>query len=75
MSDPLGADCCPDGVPHVWMCMTMQVGEIIGVDYTGAPIFIPVDTAAQETDTSSPPTSVYGCVNCSTVWDESLTTT
>ncbi len=74
MSDlPTDDSCLDDG--HKWMCMTMQLGEIVGVDSTGAPVFIPDGTAALSTDTPSVVESVYGCANCSTVWDESLTTT
>jgi hypothetical protein len=55
--------------------MTFQEGEIVGSDSTGAPVFIPADTAGIAEDAPSQPASVYGCNECSAVWDESLTTT
>lgn len=75
MSDPSIGDCVSLGERHKWMCMTVQEGEIIGVDSTGAPVFIPDDTVGLSPDSQSLGQSVYGCAVCSAVWDESLTTT
>lgn len=74
MFDPSTDDCSVGG-PHKWMCMTVQEGEIVGVDSTGAPVFIPDDTAGLSPDSQSLGKPVYGCAVCSEVWDESLTTT
>ena len=64
----------PTGL-HEWLCITIQPGMIVGVDSTGAPVFIPDDTAESGPDSPSSAPSAYGCAHCETVWDESLTTT
>ena len=64
----------PDG-SHRWQCITVQDGDIIGVDSTGAPVFIPDNTAGHALDFPSLGQQAYGCAHCDVVWDESLTTT
>lgn len=57
----------PTGL-HEWMCITIQHGVIVGVDSTGAPVFIPDDTADLELDSPCLGQSGYGCAHCSEPW-------
>jgi|HubBroStandDraft_5_1064220.scaffolds.fasta_scaffold304724_3 hypothetical protein len=61
---------------HEWECITVQRGEIVGVDDTGAPVFIPDDTVDREPDSPCWALQAYGCAHCSEPWtDTSATTT
>ena len=65
----------PTGL-HEWVCITIQQGNIVGVDSTGAPVFIPADTAGREPDSPCWAEQAYGCDHCSEPWtDTSATTT
>lgn len=63
----------PTGL-HEWMCITMQLGQIVGVDSTGAPIFIPDDTAGFALDSPCWAEPQYGCAHCSEPWITTLQT-
>jgi hypothetical protein len=60
---------------HHWLAITMQLGTIVGVDSTGAPVFIPDDTADAGLDSPCYGGHHYGCAHCDTTWHEGLTTT
>lgn len=53
---------------HEWVAITIQRGTIVGVDDTGAPVFIPENTADREPDSPCYPTPAYGCDHCSEPW-------
>ena len=57
----------PTGL-HEWMCISIQHGVIVGVDSTGAPVFIPDDTAEYEPDSPCLATQGYGCAHCGESW-------
>ena len=57
----------PTGL-HEWACITIQRGEIVGEDSTGAPVFIPESTAGLAPDSPSWATQAYGCDHCSEPW-------
>jgi hypothetical protein len=57
----------PTGL-HEWVCVTIQRGEIVGEDSTGAPVFIPEDTADHEPDSPCWAVQAYGCDHCNESW-------
>jgi hypothetical protein len=59
----------PTGL-HEWVCITIQRGEIVGTDSTGAPVFIPESIADREPDSPCWAQQAYGCDHCDAPWTE-----
>lgn len=53
------------GCAHEWMAIRMSYGAILGVDSTGAPVFI------EDCDDSRAGTG-YGCAKCDKPWTPAL---
>jgi len=67
VSSDVQCDDSPTGL-HEWMAISIQHGVIVGVDSTGAPVFIPDDTAEYGLDSPSLAVPAYGCAHCSAPW-------
>lgn len=53
-----------DGCKHVWMAMSLVLGEIVGADSDGNPVFVAM----------SDEKTVYGCDECGINWTPELVT-
>lgn len=58
---------------HHWMAIRMELGSIVGVDSSGAPIFIPDDIKGIGADQPSHGDTAYGCAHCDVPWTPELT--